>query len=106
MQPVCVFARSVAFRAHCSSPLPAGGVEKQREKRTIVLPMSPAKKISSNRRRAAVSIRDVASRARVSIATVSRAVNGISTVDPELVKRVWKAVEEVGYLPNQQERAL
>jgi LacI family transcriptional regulator len=48
----------------------------------------------------------VASRAGVSIATVSRAVNGIPTVDPELARRVWKAVEEVGYLPNTQARAL
>ena len=53
-----------------------------------------------------MSIRDVASRAGVSIATVSRAVNGISTVDPELARRVWNAVEEVGYLPNTQARAL
>jgi LacI family transcriptional regulator len=64
-------------------------------------------KSSSEKRRAGnVSIRDVASRAGVSIATVSRAVNGISTVDPELARRVWKAVEEVGYLPNTQARAL
>ena len=48
----------------------------------------------------------MASRAGVSIATVSRAVNHISTVDPELAKRVWKAIEEVGYLPNTQARAL
>ncbi len=68
--------------------------------------MSPSRKASSNRRRAAVSIRDVARRARVSIATVSRAVNRISTVDPELAKRVWKAVEEVGYVPNTQARTL
>jgi len=68
--------------------------------------MSTTKKRSSNRRHAAVSIRDVAKRARVSIATVSRAVNRISTVDPELAKRVWKAVEEVGYVPNPQARAL
>lgn len=72
--------------------------------------MNPAKKKSkkktSNRRRPSVSIRDVAKRAAVSIATVSRAVNGISTVDPELAKRVWKAVEEVGYVPNPQARAL
>ena len=53
-----------------------------------------------------VSIRDVARRARVSIATVSRTVNGITTVDPELAKRVWRAVEEVGYVPNPQARAL
>ncbi|MDR3773123.1 MAG: LacI family DNA-binding transcriptional regulator [Terracidiphilus sp.] len=53
-----------------------------------------------------MSIRDVASRAGVSIATVSRAVNRIPTVDPELAARVWRAIEEVGYLPNTQARAL
>jgi LacI family transcriptional regulator len=61
---------------------------------------------STDRRPGAASIRDVASRAGVSIATVSRAVNGITTVDPELAKRVWQAIEEVGYLPNTQARAL
>jgi DNA-binding LacI/PurR family transcriptional regulator len=64
------------------------------------------KKKASNRRRTAISIRDVAKRAGVSIATVSRAVNHIATVDPDLAKRVWKAVEEVGYIPNPQARAL
>jgi DNA-binding LacI/PurR family transcriptional regulator len=63
-------------------------------------------KNSLNRRRATVSIRDVAERAGVSIATVSRAVNRIPTVDPELAKRVWQAIDEVGYLPNTQARAL
>jgi DNA-binding LacI/PurR family transcriptional regulator len=53
-----------------------------------------------------VSIRDVAQRAGVSIATVSRAVNRIPTVDPALAERVWRAIEEVGYLPNTQARAL
>jgi LacI family transcriptional regulator len=53
-----------------------------------------------------VSIRDVAQRAGVSIATVSRTVNHISTVNPDLAQRVWKAIEEVGYLPNTQARAL
>jgi LacI family transcriptional regulator len=53
-----------------------------------------------------VSIRDVAIRAGVSIATVSRAVNRISTVDPDLAKRVWRAIDEVGYLPNIQARSL
>lgn len=85
-------------------------VEKHSETRTIVLSMNTtskkSKKKASNRRHAAVSIRDVARRAAVSIATVSRAVNGITTVDPELAKRVWKAVEEVGYVPNPQARAL
>ena len=63
-------------------------------------------KKSSPRPRANVNIHDVARRARVSIATVSRVVNGIPTVDPNLAKRVWKAVDEVGYVPNTQARAL
>ena len=53
-----------------------------------------------------MSIRDVARRAGVSIATVSRAVNRIPTVDPQLAEKVWRAIEEVGYLPNTQARAL
>ncbi|MGH9604534.1 MAG: LacI family DNA-binding transcriptional regulator [Terracidiphilus sp.] len=68
--------------------------------------MSTRRKSRSNRRHAAVSIRDVARRARVSIATVSRAVNHVASVDPELAKRVWKAVDETGYVPNTQARAL
>ena len=61
---------------------------------------------SERRRSGSVSIRDVAKRAGVSIATVSRVVNRIPSVDPELAKRVWKAIDEVGYLPNTQARAL
>jgi LacI family transcriptional regulator len=68
--------------------------------------MSSSRKSGVKRRRAAVNIHDVAKRARVSIATVSRAVNRIPTVDPDLAKRVWKAVDEVGYVPNTQARAL
>jgi LacI family transcriptional regulator len=67
---------------------------------------SNARKISKNRRRAVVSIREVARRARVSIATVSRTVNRIPSVDPELAKRVRKVVDEMGYVPNTQARAL
>ena len=68
--------------------------------------MSVPRNNSPIRRPGAVSIRDVARRAGVSIATVSRAVNRIPTVDPALAERVWRAIEEVGYLPNTQARAL
>jgi len=61
---------------------------------------------AERRRPGSVSIRDVAERAGVSIATVSRTVNHIASVNPELAQRVWKAIEEVGYLPNTQARAL
>lgn len=67
---------------------------------------SPRTNSSDRRRPGTVSIRDVAERAGVSIATVSRTVNRIPTVNPELAERVWKAIEEVGYLPNTQARAL
>jgi DNA-binding LacI/PurR family transcriptional regulator len=53
-----------------------------------------------------VDIRDVARRAKVSTATVSRTVNQVTTVDAQLAKRVWKAIEELGYYPNRQARAL
>jgi DNA-binding LacI/PurR family transcriptional regulator len=51
-------------------------------------------------------IHAVARRAKVSIATVSRAINNVPTVDSKLAHRVWKAVEELGYSPNTQARAL
>ena len=53
-----------------------------------------------------MDIRSVAARARVSIATVSRTINRVTTVDPVLAARVWKAVEELNYFPNTQARAL
>jgi LacI family transcriptional regulator len=53
-----------------------------------------------------VDIRDIARRAKVSTATVSRTVNQVATVDTQLAKRVWKAIEELGYYPNRQARAL
>lgn len=53
-----------------------------------------------------MDIRDVARRAKVSTATVSRTVNRVVTVDAQLAKRVWKAIEELGYYPNRQARAL
>jgi LacI family transcriptional regulator len=68
--------------------------------------MSRPGKLPTKRRGAAANIHDVAKRARVSIATVSRVVNHIATVDPDLSKRVWKAVDEMGYVPNTQARAL
>jgi DNA-binding LacI/PurR family transcriptional regulator len=53
-----------------------------------------------------VDIRDVAKRAKVSTATVSRTINKVGTVDAQLAKRVWKAIDELGYFPNRQARAL
>jgi LacI family transcriptional regulator len=56
--------------------------------------------------RESLSIHEVARRAKVSIATVSRTINGVPTVAPQLSRRVWKVVEELGYYPNTQARSL
>jgi LacI family transcriptional regulator, galactose operon repressor len=53
-----------------------------------------------------MDIREIARRAKVSTATVSRAINRVPTVDPQLARRVWKVVDELGYYPNRQARAL
>jgi len=53
-----------------------------------------------------MDIHAVARRANVSIATVSRTINHIPTVDPKLAKRVWSAIQELNYFPNTQARAL
>ena len=53
-----------------------------------------------------MDIREIARRAKVSTATVSRAINRVPTVDPQLAKRVWKIIDELGYFPNTQARAL
>src|ERR1700758_2576646 len=53
-----------------------------------------------------MDIREIARRAKVSTATVSRVINRVPTVDPQLTKKVWKVVDELGYYPNTQARAL
>ena len=52
------------------------------------------------------TIYDVARRAEVSAATVSRVLNGHPSVDPALAERVRAAVQELGYRPNALARNL
>ena len=52
------------------------------------------------------SIREVAKLANVSPATVSRVMNGTAKVDDEKKKRVLKAIEETGFVPNEVARSL
>ncbi|MCL6517932.1 DeoR/GlpR family DNA-binding transcription regulator [Alicyclobacillus sp.] len=53
-----------------------------------------------------VTIKDVAARAGVSPATVSRVLNGVPTVDAEIAARVREAVAALDYQPNQAGRNL
>lgn len=52
------------------------------------------------------SIKDVAALAGVSFKTVSRVVNGVDTVLPELRERVEAAVQTLNYVPNSAARSL
>ena len=52
------------------------------------------------------TIRDVARRAQLSVATVSRALNGFENVSEDARERVSKAVRELGYVPHAGARSL
>lgn len=52
------------------------------------------------------TIKDVARKAEVSLATVSRVINDIDGVKTELRQKVLQAIEELGYNPNHAARAL
>src|SRR2546421_999503 len=52
------------------------------------------------------TLEQVAARAGVSRATVSRVVNGSTTVASEIRKNVLRAIQELGYVPNHAARSL
>lgn len=54
----------------------------------------------------AVTIKDVAKKAGVSISTVSRVINESKPVSPEARRKVIKAIDELGYRPNEIARSL
>lgn len=53
-----------------------------------------------------VTIVDVASKAEVSAGTVSNVLNGTRFVNEQTKERVYKAIEELGYVPNRSGRIL
>jgi LacI family transcriptional regulator len=53
-----------------------------------------------------MNISEVAKRAQVSTATVSRTINNTGTVRPRTAERVWKVVRALGYHPDPSARAL
>ncbi|MFJ8083197.1 LacI family DNA-binding transcriptional regulator [Streptomyces sp. NPDC096205] len=52
------------------------------------------------------TLEDVARQAGVSRATVSRVVNGVRNVDPEIQRAVRQAIDRTGYTPNRAARSL
>jgi LacI family transcriptional regulator len=52
------------------------------------------------------TIRDVARRAQVSVASVSRALNNLANVSEQTRARVADAVRELGYVPHAGARSL
>lgn len=52
------------------------------------------------------TIRDVARRAQLSVATVSRVLNGFANVSDQAKERVGEAVRELGYVPHAGARSL
>lgn len=67
-------------------------------------PATPGKR--PRKKSGQMDIREVAEQAKVSIATVSRTINNVPTVNPRLAKRVWQVIRELNYIPNPQARAL
>jgi LacI family transcriptional regulator len=53
-----------------------------------------------------MDIREVAKRAKVSTATVSRTINRPASVTPKTAERVWKVIRELRYFPNTHARSL
>lgn len=53
-----------------------------------------------------MNIKEVARRAHVSTATVSRTINRMGNVQPRTAERVWKVIEKLGYYPNIHARTL
>lgn len=53
-----------------------------------------------------ITIRDVAKYAHVSVATVSRVLNGATNVDPQMIERVQAAASQLNYQPSRAARVL
>src|SRR3954465_5363968 len=66
----------------------------------------PTMALATRGQRNGTTLEEVASRAGVSRATVSRVVNGSPKVSPDVRRAVESAVSELGYIPNRAARSL
>jgi LacI family transcriptional regulator len=71
-----------------------------------MMPANPSSGRSRSRQRAAATIHDVAKRAGVSVATVSRVLNGKELVRQETSAQVLAAAKALRYVPNVAARSL
>ncbi|MDO4306577.1 MAG: LacI family DNA-binding transcriptional regulator [Eubacteriales bacterium] len=53
-----------------------------------------------------LTIKDVAKHAGVSVSTVSRVINNVENVSPEIQQKVQFSIKELGYIPNNAARSL
>ena len=53
-----------------------------------------------------VSMKEIAKKCNVSVASVSKALNGYSDISEETRKMILKTASEMGYLPNSSARTL
>jgi hypothetical protein len=60
----------------------------------------------SNDKEKAITLRQVAKMAGVSLTTASRVINGHANVSVQIRERVWRVINENGYQPNQAARSL
>jgi DNA-binding LacI/PurR family transcriptional regulator len=82
-----------------------GYVEKCNAKR-LMDEMKTRPRKSGDKTSERTDIRTIARAANVSIATVSRTINGVATVNPRMAKRVWEVIDKFDYFPNTQARSL
>ncbi len=62
--------------------------------------------MSENKVNRQITIREVAKEAGCSIGTVSKVINNLSGVKPEMKQKVWDAIEDLNYTPNFNARLL
>ena len=60
----------------------------------------------SNQMSTAITLRQVAKLAGVSLTTASRVINGHTNVSDKVRERVWQVIRDNGYHPNQAARSL
>lgn len=54
----------------------------------------------------AITLRQIAELAGVSLSTASRVINDKPGIKPEVRERVWQVIRAHGYVPNQEARSL